>query len=541
MADPSNKSLKRAWDLYYPVMLTLLDAGTVSAGLGVAYWIRFDLIPKFRIQLPYTAGHLLSDYARLYPVALACFLAAFMFMGLYRPRSKVWSGEIVRRLARGSGLALVFLVAFLFFARGYTVNPVSRWIIPISLFTTPILVLFGRHTLSRQLLRLARREGRGMARALVIGVGYSARQLARAIRRHPELGYQVAGFVSTDAEDIGREQVGLRVLGTVDELAGLLDQETVEAVFVAQPDFRESGLGQVFMECQKRMVEVKVAPDLADLLFSQVDIEDVDGIPLLGLRGTPLVGWNIVVKRFFDIVLACVLLTLFLPLTILIAILVKLDSDGPVFYRQVRVGADGAKFLLTKFRTMRRDAEKECGPVFSTPNDPRQTRVGRVLRQTHLDELPQLLNVLLGHMSMVGPRPERPVFVEHFRHEIPWYMARHRIKSGITGWAQVKGQVGDEGSIPERLKFDLYYIENWSLFFDVKIVVLTLVWLSRRVRQLVTLPPDHPSLRKTRGIVSIEEMDLSVDQCGRDRTEEEAEPSNPKTPIVVPGKDVKAH
>jgi exopolysaccharide biosynthesis polyprenyl glycosylphosphotransferase len=232
------------------------------------------------------------------------------------------------------------------------------------------------------------------------------------------------------------------------------------------------------------------------MLFSQVSVEEVDGIPFLGLRETPLQGWNVVLKRLVDVVAAAALLLVLSPVLLLIAWRVRRSSPGPIFYRQERVGADGRHFRILKFRTMWVDAEKQTGPIFATPHDPRQTPVGRVLRQLHLDELPQLVNVLRGEMSLVGPRPERPHFVEQFREEVPGYMARHRIKSGMTGWAQANGQTGHEGTVSERLKYDLYYIENWSPLFDVKILFLTAVWLARRARQLATLPADHPSLRK---------------------------------------------
>ncbi len=537
MSNAPLKPLKRRWELYFPILLTLIDLLTITAGLGAAYWIRFNLIPHLRIRLPYTEGHLFSDYMKMLPVALLIYLASFMFVHMYRTGDKPWSSRVFNRLIRATGLGTSLVVCFLFFFRNFTVNPVSRWIIPVSMVTVPVFVTFGRHTLYRQMVHMAQRRGENLSRALVIGVGYTARQVARSIRRHHEMGMKIVGFISAEAEDIGRDQIGLPVLGATEDLPEILEREKIESVFIAEPDFRRELLGDIFIECQKRMIEVKIVPDITEILFSQVNIEEMDGIPFMGLRGTPLQGWNIILKRVFDIVFASVLLILFSPLILLVALLIKLDSSGSVFYRQVRIGADGRRFLLIKFRTMKDDAEKESGPVFSTPNDPRQTRVGRILRQTHLDELPQLLNVLRGTMSIVGPRPERPVFVDHFREEIPHYMARHRIKSGITGWAQVKGQVGFEGTIAERLKYDLYYIENWSILFDLKVILLTLVWLYRRLHQLITLPPDHPSLRQTRGIIPLEEMAIHADEddSRKDRDKKSAQG------VSVPKPDIKTH
>lgn len=538
---PDGAPRKRKQEIYFPILLTVLDLASVAAGLLVAYGVRFWAIPRVRIVasfLPVTEGHLVSDYLRLYPIALAVFFLAFSFVHLYRANERVWGWETAGRLARGTFLGVALFITVLFFARFLTVQPFSRWMIPISTITVPLVAGFARYGLRRELIRRSRRAGNGLARALVVGVGYVAREIARSIRRHPEFGWKVAGFLSTERSDVGREQTGIPVLGTMDDLAAVLEREAIEAVFVAQPDLRHELLGDVFIACQKRLVDVKVAPDLTEMLFTQVSAEVVDGIPFLGPRATPLQGWNVILKRLFDLIVSSVLLALFSPILLLIAILIRRDSPGPVFYRQERVGADGRRFLLAKFRTMRLDAESGSGPVFATPGDPRQTRIGRILRQTHLDELPQLANVFRGEMSLVGPRPERPFFVARFREEIPHYMARHRIKSGLTGWAQVSGQSGHEGTISERLKYDLYYIENWSLFFDLKILVLTVVWLWRRVRQLLTLPPDHPSLRRSRGTAPVarpgatehreEEAGVSVGSDGSDRPDGSEERDAPR-------------
>ncbi|NQU44951.1 sugar transferase [bacterium] len=493
--NPGTTPLKRRRDLYFPILVTLVDLAAVSLGLLLAYWLRFRVISRVAF-LPATGGHLPSDYLRLFPVALFVVMVSFSFVHLYRCNEKIWSWAQARRLVRGTLLSVALFVTILFFVRSLTQRPPARWMIPISMLTVPCLVALGRYAIQKKLAR-SRKTGQGLARSLVIGVGPTAKEVARSVRRHPEFGWTVVGFISADPSDVGRKLTGLRVKDSLDGLGGVLDREGIEAVFVAQPDFRRELLGKAFAECQKRMVEVKIVPDVTELLFSHVSIEEVDGLPILGLRSTPLQGWHVILKRGFDLFGSGLLLLLFAPVMLLLAALVKRDSSGPVFYRQQRVGADGRHFWLIKFRTMLVDAEKQTGPVFSTPDDPRQTRIGRLLRQTHLDELPQLLNVLKGEMSLVGPRPERPFFVEQFRAEIPWYMARHRIKSGMTGWAQVSGQTGYEGTISERLRHDLVYIENWSVLFDLKVLFLTLFWLSRRVRQLTTLPPDHPSLRRS--------------------------------------------
>jgi exopolysaccharide biosynthesis polyprenyl glycosylphosphotransferase len=225
--------------------------------------------------------------------------------------------------------------------------------------------------------------------------------------------------------------------------------------------------------CQRGSVSIKIFPDLFEFITTGVTIDDLEGLPLLDVRDIQLRGWKLSLKRALDIVGASVGLVLISPLLMLVALIVKLDSSGPVFYCQERMGLDGRPFQMIKFRSMRQDAESS-GPGWTKAADPRVTRIGRLLRSRNVDELPQLINVLLGEMSLVGPRPERPVYVQRFRQSIPRYMERHREKAGMTGWAQVNGLRGDT-SIAERTKYDLWYVENWSLWLDIKIIVRTLV------------------------------------------------------------------
>jgi len=230
---------------------------------------------------------------------------------------------------------------------------------------------------------------------------------------------------------------------------------------------------RLILECEKNLVQFKLVPDLFEILTSQVHVTQVGGVPLLGLKEIPLASpWNRFLKRTLDVLGAAVGLMVISPLLLLCALLIKMTSPGPVFYKQERCGEDGRTFVLIKFRTMRVDAEKETGPVWASEKDPRRTRVGQWLRRWNWDELPQLWNVLKGDMSLVGPRPERPHFVSQFKENVPRYMTRHLIRSGMTGWSQVNGLRGST-DIRERVKFDLYYIENWSLRFDLKILFLT--------------------------------------------------------------------
>ncbi|HYU24790.1 MAG TPA: exopolysaccharide biosynthesis polyprenyl glycosylphosphotransferase, partial [Thermoanaerobaculia bacterium] len=273
--------------------------------------------------------------------------------------------------------------------------------------------------------------------------------------------------------EVGRAIDGARVVGTYADVQSILEQNGIDQVLIALPLDSIGFLEEILKRIGPSMVDIKVIPDIYKFISLRGGIEDFDGMPVISLLDTPLGGWNDVVKRVVDILLATALITLIAPLLLLIGAAIKLTSRGPVFYRQERMSLDGRTFLVWKFRTMSVDAEAESGAVWASPVDPRRTRVGRWLRQTSLDELPQLFNVLRGEMSLVGPRPERPIFIDQFRQKIPKYMLRHKVRAGMTGWAQVHGLRGNT-SVEQRIRYDLYYIENWSLLLDFKILLLTL-------------------------------------------------------------------
>jgi Undecaprenyl-phosphate glucose phosphotransferase len=263
------------------------------------------------------------------------------------------------------------------------------------------------------------------------------------------------------------------VIGTHGEVRGILQWQRIDQLIIALPFRAYDALEGVLAQVENEPVELMLVPDLSRYLALRCGVEDLAGIPALTLQGAPLYGWNAVLKRGLDLCVSSGALVLFAPLMAAIALLIKLSSRGPVLYRQQRMGLDCRAFTLLKFRSMRANAEPPGVPIWSTRNDERCTRVGVWLRRLSLDELPQLINVLKGEMSLVGPRPERPEFIEQFRRGIPRYMLRHKIQAGMTGWAQINGYRGDT-SIEGRLRYDLEYIQRWSLLFDLKILLLTL-------------------------------------------------------------------
>jgi exopolysaccharide biosynthesis polyprenyl glycosylphosphotransferase len=335
-----------------------------------------------------------------------------------------------------------------------------------------VFLSVGRLGLQKAIRRLQETQGLGLRRVLIYGTGDLGRDVARHVHRQTRPTYELAGFVATDPAMVGQTVEGVEVLGEGAQLFDLLQPHKIDDVIVAEPSLTAEALLGLMLDCEKQMVVCLTVPTFFQMRLSMAQSDPIDGVPLYGLKETPLHGLNAVIKRAFDFSMAALGLLVTLPFYPLIVLAIRFDSPGPIFYKQKRTGIDGTRFNLYKFRSMTADAENETGPVWATADDPRRTRVGRFLRRWNFDELPQLINVLRGDMSLVGPRPERPFFVKQFKEELPRYMARHKVKTGLTGWAQVHGLRGDS-SIGDRLDYDLYYIENWSFWLDLKILAMT--------------------------------------------------------------------
>jgi len=295
--------------------------------------------------------------------------------------------------------------------------------------------------------------------------------VVETIEHHRELGFRVTGVLSRDLLLPDTTVRGAPVIGTTDDLEKVLRERPVDQVVLALPSEDMPLMKSLMERLALHTVDVKIVPDLFQYVTLYGGLEEFGGLPIVSLQGGPLEGWNLVAKRAFDVLFSALALLILSPLMLITAVVVKLTSRGPVLYRQERMGMDGAVFPILKFRTMRVGSE-QAGPRMATAGDDRRTPVGALLRRTSLDELPQLFNVLRGDMSLVGPRPERPVFIEEFKRQIPKYHLRHKVKSGITGWAQINGLRG-QTSIQKRIEYDLYYIENWSLLLDLKILLRT--------------------------------------------------------------------
>ena len=446
-------------------VFTLTDALGATAGFVAAYFLRFNLG-----ILEVTKTYRPADYLFFLPVGLAIWLFWLDRMGCYDFRERAFNQQILRRISLAGFFAMMTIIAWHFFERNLQF---SRLMYPVALVGTIVGVAGSRLVLDRLLAHMRRAQRLAGTPVLILGANPLALNLAQRIRSHAYLGLSVMGLVPVTARAGEDNLDGFPLLGDFADIRSTIRAHHVEEVIIAQPDLTPPEILDFMLVCEKELVDTRVVPNLLESMVEEMRMEQIDGIPLFGLRESPLQGWSLFFKRAMDIGVSAVVLVVLSPLLLLIALAVKLGSPGPVFYKQRRVGIDGTRFNMIKFRSMQTGAEDESGPVMAQPTDPRVTPLGRLLRRTNLDELPQFFNVLRGDMSLVGPRPERPHFVKEFRESIPRYMGRHRVKSGITGWAQVHGLRGNT-AIDERIKFDLYYIENWSIWLDIKILIMTL-------------------------------------------------------------------
>jgi exopolysaccharide biosynthesis polyprenyl glycosylphosphotransferase len=450
------------------VILQLIgDILATAAAVLVAYWLRFEV----QIQ-PVTKGlPPLNMYLRLVPVVVVLYPVVFYFQGLYQRRRIRSRFDETMRVVVAVFLATVILTAGLTFYRPPDFT-YSRLFLAIFAVVDALLVSLFRWVIAGSLARI-RRSGGNLQRVLVVGAGDLGRKVVERLDLHREYGFSVVGFLDDDPGRQQREIWSVPVLGTTDDLERVVVDAEVDQVLIALPLESHYRTVQLVRRAGQMLVDIKVVPDVLQYYVMRAGIEDLDGLPLINLTQMPLQGWNQIVKRAFDIVGASMLLIATSWLFPIIALLIKRADGGPVFFSQVRTGLDGRSFRLFKFRSMRADAEGDGEAHWTRSHDSRVTPIGEFLRRTNLDELPQLYNVLRGDMSLVGPRPEQPKFVERFQNRYPTYNTRHRVRSGLTGWAQVNGLRGDT-SIRQRVAHDLYYIENWSLGLDIKILWRTL-------------------------------------------------------------------
>lgn len=450
----------------FVVWFHLTDLGCTALAWVGAYHLRFSgWLPVTKPQPE------LLLYLQSLPLTLLLAMAAFHFAGQYRiHRLRRFREELIAVL-KGSALLSLFILATRFYQHEQYESRVA-----MAMFTilTPVSILMARR-ISWNILKSLRRRGYNQTNALIVGTGRVARKTARALRRASWMGIRTLGFIE---DQPNRWCSDLNVVGTTKDIAEIVAKNNVEHVFIALPLNRYDDARRVFDLLSQTFAEIRLVVDTPEMAGLSLNTTNLHGLPIIGLRESAHFGLSLHIKRIMDVTLTSLGLVLLSPLFGVVALLVKWSSPGPVFYRQERCGLSGRPFGMLKFRTMPVDAELGSGPVWATKDDPRRTRIGAFLRKTSLDELPQLLNVLVGDMSLVGPRPERPHFIKRFEKTVPNYMARHRVKAGITGWAQVNGWRGNT-SLRKRVQYDLQYITHWTPWMDVKILLMTLIRINK--------------------------------------------------------------
>ncbi len=476
LATPRSHSPNRLAQFCAYTTLPILDLLALSVAFVLGYGAR-KVLPFFPV--PRDPPSLLR-YVPVLFVHLAVNITLFYATQLYHQRRVSSLLDMVRALVGTFTVGTLVTSALQEFIFKNTVLEVDY---PRGMFfyiwaICLVLLVFGR-TFHRQLVLRWRRRGILRDNLLIIGTGASSQEIIHFLEKAPSLGYQVIGVVSNANKLLPKGRfANIPVVGHHKQLPEILDRLQIEHVIVALPIEELEQLPEVIGLCRRGKVDIKVFPELLNQMIGDMSLDDMGGTRMVSVQDISLRGWRLSLKRGMDVFGATVGMLLFSPLMLLTSIVIRAQMRGPVFHIQQRMGLDGKPFPMIKFRSMRKDAESR-GPGWTVVNDPRITRVGRVMRRTSWDEMPQLINVLLGHMSLVGPRPEQPYFVREFRRRIPRYMDRHQEKAGMTGWAQVNGLRGDT-SIKERTRHDLWYVEHWSLWLDFKIILRTVYQIVMR-------------------------------------------------------------
>jgi len=445
-------------------VLRLVDALVVAGAWLASYWVRFILAP-----IAVTKGFPgFTKYAALAPLIALLWMGVLSVTRVYESRRMLSRLHELRLVLHAHGMALLLFIALTYLSEEFRY---SR-LVMIYFAVISALALLAFRVLLRNIVCALRARGFNLRHVLAIGEGPALESMLLRLERFPELGLRIAG-IATQSGARGGSMCGRAVLGSFAEVPELIRSTKVDEVLIALPPSQSQELDRLLEQLKDETLDIRMVPDIHRYVTLSCEIEDFDGVPIVRINDSPLIGGAALCKRVTDVALSGVGLLVLMPLLAAIAAFVKLGSPGPVLYVQERMGLAGRSFRMLKFRSMRADAEAKTGAIWAQVSDERRTSLGTFLRKSSLDELPQLWNVLLGDMSLVGPRPERPVFVSRFRKEIPHYMLRHKVRAGITGWAQVNGWRGNT-SLDRRVECDLFYIRNWSYALDLKILTLTL-------------------------------------------------------------------
>lgn len=449
-------------------MHVLMDAVITVLSYALSYVLKFYVLDHGTVGVGVLP---MKDYFSVLFFLVPGYVLLYYFCNVYGPRRtgkrRREIGAIIQ--ANTIGIAIYIVVLYLFVQEIHYSRTMMAmfYVINISITTFSRIIL-------RKVLRSIRKRGYNLKHVLVVGYSRAAESYIDRLQWNPQWGYSVAGILD-DSVPVGTLYKGVKVLGETSALTSMLQEKQLDEIAIALSLKDYDKLEQIVYICEKSGVHTKFIPDYNSLIPSKPYTEDLMGLPVINIRYVPLSNTgNIVIKRVVDIIGSLFGIILLSPILLIIALLVKLTSRGPIIFKQERVGMQGKPFHMYKFRSMVQQTEADEKKGWTVKNDARVTKVGKFIRRTSLDELPQLFNILRGDMSLVGPRPERPQFVEKFKEEIPRYMIKHQVRPGLTGWAQINGYRGDT-SINKRIEYDLYYIENWTLGFDIKIILLTFI------------------------------------------------------------------
>ena len=452
---------------YFNRLHVVIDAVVICIAYVLAWIYKFLILKDQR-------GLTLAQYCvaliGIIPLYLMLYLACNLYTSKRVQGRRLEGGNIVKANTIG-----ILIVMAAFFPLRDVIEPIkyySRWMLAYFYVINIVLEIIARN-LIRWCLRKIRRKGFNLRHLIFVGYSGAAEAFIDRILANPQWGYKISGILD-DNKEPGYTYKGIAVLGSTDELEKILENNRLDEIALTLALREYYKLKRIVAICEKSGVHTKFVPDYNDIIPTRPYTEDLLGLPVVNIRHVPLTNsFNMICKRAMDIVGAIVAIIIFSPVMLVTAVLVKTTSKGPLIYKQERVGLHNQTFQMYKFRSMEVQSAKSEKRAWTVRDDPRVTKVGRVIRKTSIDELPQLFNILKGDMSLVGPRPERPFFVEKFREEIPRYMVKHQVRPGLTGWAQVNGYRGDT-SIKKRIEYDLYYIENWTLGLDIKILFLTI-------------------------------------------------------------------
>ncbi len=462
-------STSRRGDFFIPFITVAFDSLAIEFSFLFSYWLRFEsnLFESYgftSIDTPPIEGYIAGSLFILF-----LWLLLFQARHMYGARRSVSLSDELINIVKVVSLGMLVVMSVAFFYRAFSY---SRIVFGLLWVTSIASVSLGR-IIVQSLERKLYRKGRNLKYAVIIGNDGLANEVYSRLNGHPAFGFQVLGYFAAQPAHNELNLSHATYLGTVEDAPRYIMEERVELAFIALRAEDHQAMFHFISECVGVNIEFMMVPDVLEIMTSQVSVRELEGIPFLRIKSIPLTFWGRVAKRSFDVVVSGILLIVLSPVWLIVMVLIRLDSKGPIFFKQERVGLDGRNFAMYKFRSMKTGAETSDDQAgLGIAHDPRRTRLGVWLRKFSMDELPQFFNVLRGDMSLVGPRPERIRYVEKFSDAVPKYLDRHRMKTGVTGWAQVNGLRGDT-SIEERIKYDLYYIENWSVGFDIKILLRT--------------------------------------------------------------------